>query len=129
MPWYQGHDLILRCAATIKLESGTHLKKFVTLTPVHTPMHTFRSCGVSKYTDQHKRKPTTLMVSISCHLMSVQVLIGLHLSACLNTETYSDCSHASPFMVSFPLSAYMKGCVPLHFHTDCLCFHCHHNGL
>ena len=53
------------------------------------------------------------MVSTPGCFVSVQVSHGLHLSACLNTETYSDGSDASPLTVSFLLSTFVKGCASI----------------
>ena len=77
----------------------------------------FRLGRVRKYTDQQKRKPVTLMVSIPRSLVSVQASTGLYLSPCPIRDTYSDCSdtppsESSPLTVSFPLARFMKCSVP-----------------
>ena len=77
----------------------------------------FRLGRVRKYTDQQKRKPVTLMVSIPRSLVSVQASTGLYLSPCPIRDTYSDCSdtppsESSPLTVSFPLAQFMKCSVP-----------------
>ena len=69
----------------------------------------FRLGRVRKYTDQQKRKPVTLMVSIPRSLVSVQASTGLYLSPCPIRDTLSDCSdtppsESSPLTVSFPLA-------------------------
>ena len=77
----------------------------------------FRLGRVRKYTDQQKRKPVTLMVSIPRSLVSVQASTGLYFSPCPIRDTYSDCSDTppseySPLTVSFPLAQFMKCSVP-----------------
>ena len=69
----------------------------------------FRLGRVRKYTDQQKRKPVTLMVSIPRSLVSVEASTGLYLSPCPIRDTLSDCSdtppsESSPLTVSFPLA-------------------------
>ena len=71
----------------------------------------FRLGRVRKYTDQQKRKPVTLMVSIPRSLVTVQASTGLYMSPCVGP--LSLCSEEQPaddphLTVSLPLSTFVN---------------------
>ena len=74
----------------------------------------FRHGRVRKYTDQQKRKPVTLMVSIPRSLVSVQASTGLYMSPGVCPQlSLSLCSEEQPaddpnLTVSLPLSTFVN---------------------